>query len=177
MGEHADKCPHLEGLKTFGRDEFRCPACGEALDLPGVERWVWKAEEERDEVYSKVDGDVFAEIARGESQREVYRRRKVLYELQSAPRVLAARPEMVLVVYDLAEDAYECRIFYKEPRPAWGVERFVVRALLESILELRSHDDPVVRLVAEKVGEFHAARGALDDGAPPSRRVFYANEF
>ena len=43
---------------------------------------------------------------------------------------------------------------------------------------VRSDDDPVVRLISEKVEEFRAFRCRLsEDGAPaPERRVFYANE-
>ena len=53
------------------------------------------------------------------------------------------------------------------------------RGALETILELRSDPDPVVRLSAEKVEEFHAVRESFSrNGAlAPGRRVFYANEF
>lgn len=178
MQEHKERCPHAEGLQTFGLEEFRCPVCGEEMSLQDVERWVRTAEKTRDDAHSQIKGDTFGEIAREELQREVYRRRKVLYGLKNAPRVMAPRPEMVLVVYDETGDDYECRVFYKEPRPAWGVERFGIRASSDSILDLRSHGDPVVRRVAEKVGEFHAARQAssADGAAAPARRVFYANE-
>ena len=58
------------------------------------------------------------------------------------------------------------------------VEQASVGAAIERILELRSDADPVVRLISEKVEEFHAFRSRLvEDGAPaPERRVFYANE-
>ena len=148
------------------------------MDLEGVERWVWEAEEARDASYAVVEVDEFSEIVRQERQREVYRRRKVLYELRSVPRGLVPRPEMILISYDAEGDAYECRIFYKEPRPVGGLERVNVRADLDPILELRSHPDPNVRLASGKVEEFHALRQGLVQGdeLPPLRRVFYANE-
>jgi len=101
-----------------------------------------------------------------------------MYELENVPRVVTARPEMILVIHDAENEAYECRVFYKEPRPAGVVEQANVLAVVESILELRSDPDPVVRLISEKVEEFHAFRSRLSgDGAPaPERRVFYANE-
>jgi hypothetical protein len=143
-----------------------------------VRRGVRAAERERDEAYSLVEGDGFAEVALRESQREVYRRRKVMYELENAARVPFVRPEMVLVVYDGNRDVYECRVFYKEPRPANAMESFVIRAAQETMLELRSDPNPIVRLLAEKVEEFHLLRGKLaSDGEPaPERRVFYASE-
>ena len=148
------------------------------MDLEGVARWVRDAERSRDKAYSMVEGDGFGGIAREELQREVYRRRRVMYELENVPRVVSARPEMVLIIHDAAKATYECRIFYKEPRPAGVVEQASVEAVTESILELRSDPDPVVRLISEKVEEFHAFRTKLfDDGASaPERRVFYANE-
>ncbi|HSK99861.1 MAG TPA: hypothetical protein VK869_05955 [Rubrobacteraceae bacterium] len=156
---------------------YRCAECGGRLDPEGVARWVREAEEARDEYYSDVKGDGFDEIVRDELQREVYRRRRVMYDLQKVPRAMA-RPEMILVTYEVREGAYECRIFYKEPRPVGGVERVSVGDNLETILELRSDPDPVVRLVAEKVEEFHALRTKhVKDGVlAPGRRVFYANE-
>ncbi len=125
-----------------------------------------------------VEGDEFVEIAREERQREVYRRRKVLYELRSVQRAVVARPEMILVSYDIVEDTYECRIFYKEPRPAWGLERISVEAGLDPILALRSHPDPNVRLASGKAEEFHVLRQRLveQNEPPPLRRVFYQNE-
>ncbi len=152
--------------------------CEESMDLAGVARWVREAERSRDEAYSIVEGDGFGEIAREELQREVYRRRRVMYELENAPRVVTARPEMILVIFDAAKVTYECRIFYKEPRPDGVLEQASVGAAIEGILELRSDPDPVVRLISEKVEEFHAFRSRLvEDGAPaPERRVFYANE-
>jgi hypothetical protein len=101
-----------------------------------------------------------------------------LYELRSAPRAVVTRPEMILVSYDATEDSYECRIFYKEPRPAWGLERVNVEADLDAILTLRSHQDPNVRLASCKAEELHALRSRLikQDAPPPLRRVFYQNE-
>ena len=174
-----ENCLHLGGLlRVISGSEFRCPSCEARLDLEGVERWVRDAEEARDEVYSMIEGDEFTEIAREERQQEVYRRRKVLYELRSVPPAVVARPEMILVSYDVAEDVYECRIFYKEPRPAWGLERISVEADLGSILALRSHSDPNVRLASGKAEEFHALRLRLvqQNVPPPQRRVFYQNE-
>ena len=158
--------------------EFLCPACGARLDLVEVERWVREAEEARDESYAAIEVDRFLEIVREERQREVYRRRKVLYELRNVPRGLVSRPEMILVSYDAGGDAYDCRIFYKEPRPVGGLERISVGADLDAILELKSHPDPNVRLASGKVEEFHALRqGDVRRDEPPLlRRVFYANE-
>ncbi|HZY57654.1 MAG TPA: hypothetical protein VFE09_07645 [Rubrobacteraceae bacterium] len=175
----AKNCLHLEGLRAVPGSKFRCPACKACLDLEGVERWVRAAEKSRDEAYSMVEGNEFAEIMREEWQREVYRRRKVLYELRSVPRVAIARPEMILVSYDATEDAYECRIFYKEPRPAWGEDRISVEATLDAILALRSHPDPNVRLASDKAEELHILRLRLveQNTLPPLRRVFYQNEF
>ena len=173
-----ENCPHSGGLQAFAGAGFRCPACEARLDLEDVERWVRVAEEARDEAYSTVEGDEFAEIVLDERQREVYRRRKVLYELRSTPPAVATRPEMILVSYDFTEDSYECRIFYKEPRPAWGLERISVEADLDPILALRSHSDPNVRLASGKVEEFHTLRRRLveQDALPLLRRVFYQNE-
>ena len=178
MVEPIENCLHLEGLRAAIRSEYRCPLCGESMDLAGVARWVRDAERSRDEAYSKVEGDGFGKIAREELQREVYRRRRVMYELENVPRVVTARPEMILVKYDGGKATYECCIFYKEPRPAGVVEQASIGAVIERILELRSDADPVVRLISEKVEEFHAFRSRLvDAGAPaPERRVFYANE-
>lgn len=159
--------------------EFRCPLCEARLGPEGVERWVRIAEEARDEAYPVVQGDEFSRIVLEERQREVFRRRKVLYELRSAPHAPVSKPEMILVSYDAVEDVYECRIFYKEPRPVWGLERIGVEAALDPILALRSHPDPNVRLASVKVEEFHALRGRFDgqeDAYPPLRRVFYQNE-
>jgi hypothetical protein len=178
MAEPIENCLHLEGLRIAIRSEYRCPLCGECMDLAGLARWVRDAEKSRDEAYSMVEGDRFGDIAREELQREVYRRRRVMYELENVPRVVTARPEMILVVYDGGKATYECRIFYKGPRPAGVVEQASVGAAIERILELRSDADPVVRLISEKVEEFHVFRSKLvEDGAPaPERRVFYANE-
>ena len=179
MAEPIENCLHLEGLRVAIRSEYRCPVCEESMDLAGVARWVRDGERSRDRAYSMVEGNGFEEIAREELQREVYRRRRVMYELENVPRVVTARPEMILVVFDGGKATYECRIFYKEPRPAGVVEQASVGAAIESILELRSDADPVVRLISEKVEEFHAFRSKLvEDGVPaPERRVFYANEF
>lgn len=178
MARAIENCLHLEGLRVMAGAEYRCPVCEVRLDLGGVARWVREAERARDEAYSMVEGDKFGEIVRGERQREVYRRRKVMYELQSIPRIAAVRPEMILVVYDAVEDRYSCKIFYKEPRPVTGLESVEMEAGWNSILELRSHQDPVVRLASEKVEEFHTLRVKVsaDGGLPPNRRVFYANE-
>ena len=157
---------------------YRCPVCGASLTAEGLARWVREAERARDEAYSAIEGDGFGEIVREELQREVYRRRRVMYELENVPRGAMARPEMIQVVHDDAKASYECRIFYKEPRPAGGVEQVSVGAVLETMLELRSDPDPIVRLISEKVEEFHTLRLKLaESGAPaPERRVFYANE-
>ena len=178
MADPIENCLHSEGLRVTSGSEYCCPVCEECLDLDGVGRWVQEAERSRDEAYSMVEGDGFGEIVREELQREVYRRRRVMYELENVPRVVTARPEMILVIHDAVEASYECRIFYKEPRPAGVVEQASVVAAIENILELRSDADPVVRLISEKVEEFHAFRCKLsEDGAPaPERRVFYANE-
>jgi hypothetical protein len=172
MESVGENCLHLEGLRVAAGSSYRCSACGEGLGIEDVVRWVREAEKARDEHYSSVEGDGFDEL-----QREVYRRRRVMYDLQKAPRAIA-RPEMILVSHDARQDSYECRIFYKEPRPVGGVERVRVGGALETILELRSDPDPVVRLSAEKVEEFHALREKLSrNGAlVPGRRVFYANE-
>ena len=177
-GDVAKNCLHLEGLRVALGAGFWCPNCEVCLDLEGVEQWVRAAEEARDEAYAMVEGDAFTEVVREERQREVYRRRKVLYELRSVPRAVVPPPEMILVSYDVAEDAYECRIFYKEPRPAWGLERISVGAALDSILALRSHPDPNVRLASDKAEEFHALRLKLvEQNTPaPQRRVYYQNE-
>lgn len=179
MASAAENCLHLWGLRIIAGSEYRCTVCGEMLDLEGVARWVREAERARDESYSLVEGDGFGEIVREELQREVYRRRRVMYDLQSARRVVTARPEMILVVYDARSGSYGCRIFYKEPRPAGVVERLNVEAGWRPILELRSDPDPVVRLASEKVEEFHRFRQEFSEkGAPaPGRRVFYASEF
>lgn len=174
-----DNCLHLVGLRVVLGSEFRCPICEARLDLEGVERWVRAAENDRDKTYSTVKGDEgFAQIVREERQREVYRRRKVLYELQSIPRTVVARPEMILIAHEAVEDTYECRIFYKEPRPVYGIERIRVEADLDTILALRSHRDPNVRLASGKVEEFHTLRRRLveQNTLPPQRRVFYQNE-
>jgi hypothetical protein len=149
------------------------------LDLEDVARWVREAEKARDESYSLVEGNRFDDIVREELQREVYRRRRVIYDLQSIPRVATARPEMILVVYDARSASYGCRIFYKEPRPAGVVEQLNVEAEWRCILDLRTDPDPIVRLTSEKVEEFHVLRRKFfDEGTPaPGRRVFYANEF
>lgn len=177
MESASENCPHLGGLRATAGSLYRCGVCGGRFDIEGVARWVQEAEEARDEYYSVVKGDGFDEIVREELQREVYRRRRVMYDLQKVPRA-TARPEMILVTYEVRAGAYECRIFYKEPRPIGGVERVSVGDALETILDLRSDPDPVVRLVAEKVEEFHVLRSqsVKEGGIPPGRRVFYANE-
>ena len=178
MAERVENCLHLEGLRVAAGSEYRCPVCEESLDLDGVARWVRDAERARDVAYSMVEGDGFGEMVREELQREVYRRRRVMYELENVPRVVTARPEMILVIHDAVRSSYQCRIFYKEPRPTGGPEQVSVAAVQETILELRSDPDPIVRLIAEKVEEFHAFRSKLtgDGAAAPERRVFYSNE-
>ncbi len=178
MPDLVENCLHLGGLRVAAGSLYRCLVCGASLDFAGVVRWVREAERTRDEAYSVIEGDGFREIVREELQEEVYRRRRVMYELENVPRVATARPEMVLVIHDDAKASYECRLFYKEPRPAGAVERVSVGAVLEAMMELRSDPDPIIRLISEKVGEFHALRARLSEsGAPaPERRVFYANE-
>lgn len=178
MADLVDNCLHLEGLRIAAGSEYRCPICEESLDLAGVARWVREAERTRDGAYSMVEGDGFENMVREELQREVYRRRRVMYELENVPRAVTARPEMILVIHDAVSAAYECRIFYKEPRPAGGLDHISVEAVQETILDLRSDPEPIVRLIAEKVEEFHAFRAKLSEaGEPaPERRVFYANE-
>src|SRR5829696_5074539 len=100
MADMIENCLHSEGLMVSAGSEYRCPVCEVRLDLSGVGRWVQDAEKSRDEAYSMVEGDGFEEIVREELQREVYRRRRVMYELENVPRVVSARPEMVLVIYD-----------------------------------------------------------------------------
>jgi hypothetical protein len=145
--------------------------------MEGVKQWVWTAEEARDKSYPLVEGDEFGAMALGERQREVYRRRKIMYELQNVSRI-PIKPEMILIVHDDSEESYRCRIFYKEPRPASGIERLDIGVEQEDIAGFRSHRDPIVRLVAEKVDEFHTLRLKLSDmGEPaPARRVFYSND-
>jgi hypothetical protein len=179
MTSVAENCLHLWGLRVVAGSEYRCPVCRETLDLDGVARWVRQAEKARDEAYSLVKGDEFGEMVREELQWEVYRRRRVMYDLQSMPRVVTARPEMILVIHEPRSGSYECRIFYKEPRPAGVVEQLSMEAGWEAILELRTDPNPVVRLASEKVEEFHHFRQEFSEkGAPvPGRRVFYASEF
>ena len=179
MSSVAENCLHLGGLRVGAGSGYLCPVCGETLDLDGLARWVREAERARDESYSLVEGDGFGEIVREELQREVYRRRRVMYDLQSVPRVMMARPEMILIIHDAASGSYECRIFYKEPRPTGVVEQLNVGEGWRAILELRTDPDPVVRLTSEKVEEFHIFRRKFSEkGAPaPGRRVFYASEF
>ena len=175
--ELVQNCPHLEVSKGIPAVGFWCPDCRSWLDMEDISRWVKEAERSRDEAYPIVEGDEFGEILREERQREVYRRRKVMYGLRSAS-AFTLRPEMVLVVYEERTTSYGCRIFYKEPRPVSGVERFDIEARSDAILELGSNRDPVVRLVAEKVEEFHGLRMKLSQrGEPaPLRRVFYAGD-
>ncbi|MDQ3567108.1 MAG: hypothetical protein M3397_03365 [Actinomycetota bacterium] len=147
------------------------------MDDADVACWVREAESARDEAYSMVEGDELFRIVYDERQREVYRRRRVMYELQNAPRMVMARPEMLLVTYDLGRDRYECRIFYKEWRTAGGTDLVIVDAVEDEISKLLSHADPNVRLAAEKVEELHELRSKAFAGEPaPARRVFYASE-
>lgn len=177
-------CEHPEGFRTFKDVSYLCPVCGAELDDGGLSRWVREAERLRDESYSLEEGDGFREIVLRDRQREVYRRRKLVYELRSTPRVRAARPEMVLILHDPGDEAgseerYDCRVFYKEPRPTSAVDRFSVPARTGDILDLKSDSNPVLRSVAQKVFEFHSQRLSFTElGEPaPGRRVFYANEF
>lgn len=172
-----ENCFHLEGLRGVPGAGFWCPACASWLGVEDVTQWVRAAEKARDESYPVVEGDDFGDIIREERQREVYRRRKVLYELQNVSRI-PIKPEMILVVHDGREGSYRCRIFYKEPRPAAAIERLDIAADQKVIVGYRSNQDPVVRLVAEKVEEFHALRLKLSDmgGHAPARRVFYASD-
>jgi hypothetical protein len=187
MSSLSESCLHLDGFRVLGGSDLVCPGCGARLDAEGVAKWVKDAERERDEAYSLIEGDEFysliegdefGEIVREERQQEVYRRRKVMYELKSVPRIETARPEMILITYDPDEDAYECRVFYKEPRPEHGMDHLTVEANMRAILELKSDPSPVVRTAARKVEEFHLARtGFADDGGhAPGRRVFYASD-
>ena len=172
-----ENCSHLKGLRGTLAAGYRCPVCNSSMDMEDVDQWVREAEKARDEAYPVVEGDEFEEIRRVELQREVYRRRKVLYELENASRT-PVRPEMVLVVHDGREESYGCRIFYKEPRPVSGMDRLDIEADSEAITGLRAHRDPMIRLVGEKVEEFHSLRLKLSEmGEPaPSRRVFYAGD-
>jgi hypothetical protein len=138
---------------------------------------VREAEESRDGAYLEPEGEV-SKAEYEECQREVYRRRKVLYGLEETARAMPLRPEMVLVLYEAEEDSYRCRVFYKEPRPSWAPDSLGVRASREEIQALGHHENPTVRLVADKVDEFHDLRTRLvDEGSPaPQRRVFYASE-
>ena len=142
-----------------------------------ISGWVKEAERRRDEAYPVVEGDEFGKILGEERQREVYRRRRAMYELQNAS-ALTIRPEMVLVVYEERTASYGCQIFYKEPRPVSGVERLDIEAGWDDMMELRTNRDPVVRLVAEKVEEFHGLRLKLSEMGEhvPLRRVFYAGD-
>src|ERR671917_972358 len=144
MADPIEACLRPEGLKVTSGSEYRCPVCEECLDLDGVGRWVQEAEKSRDEAYSLVEGDGFGEIVRQELQREVYRRRRVMYELENVPRVVTARPEMILVVHDVVRASYGCRIFYKEPRPAGGVGQVRGGGVLLRILGGRAHPRPFV---------------------------------
>ena len=176
MGER--ECSHQEGLWALAASEFQCPVCRARLVVEEVEQWVREAERSRDEAYLTVEDGEIGRASREARQREVYRRRGVLYELRNTPRGEVSRPEMILVSYDAASDAYDCRIFYKEPRPVRGTERINMEADLDHILELRSHPDPNIRLASNKAEEFHALRERrLGKGVPPPpRRVYYSNE-
>lgn len=170
-------CPHLEASGGIPSVGFWCPDCGSWLDVDRISQWVKEAEKSRDEAYPIVEGDEFGKILREERQREVYRRRRVMYELRNAS-ALAVRPEMVLVLYGERTKSYGCRIFYREPRPVSCIERLDVEARTDVMLGLATNRDPVIRLVAEKVEEFHRLRLKLlemGDHAPP-RRVLYASD-
>lgn len=173
--ELVQKCPHLEvsnGIPAIG---FWCRDCETWLGVEEITQWVKEAEKSRDEAHLTVKGDEFEKITLEERQREVYRRRKVMYEFRSTA-ALMVRPEMLLIVYDESSVSYECRVFYKEPRPVSGIERLRVEATEDAIVELSLNRDSVVRLVASKVEEFHRSRRKLSEigEMPPPRRVFYA---
>ena len=125
-----------------------------------------------------VEGDGFGEIAREELQREVYRRRRIMYELENVPRVVTARPEMILVVHDAGEGDLRVPYLLQGTAPGGGCGAGERWGVLETILEFRSDPDPIVRLISEKIEEFHAFRSKLTEGGEPApeRRVFYANE-
>lgn len=174
MGGTTETCGHPAGLCALTGARYLCPVCEARLDLTGVRRWVREAEKIRDEAHAaRVDG-----VSNTEEQREVYRRRKALYEMEEIPHTVEARPEMILILYNSRGDCYECKIFYKEPRPAGILESLQAAADREEILELCSGIDPNVRLVGSKVREFHELRrDALKRGEQPlRRRVFYSNE-
>ena len=114
-GECDGKLPASMGLAYFCR--ARVPVSGGGDDGSRRRSQVGSGcERARDESYpqSRVTGSA---TRAEESQREVYRRRRVMYDLQSVPR--AAQTEMILVVYDGRSASYECRIFYKS-RGRWG---------------------------------------------------------
>lgn len=171
-----DDCLHIGSLRAVPGSGFSCPDCGARLDAGEVAGWVREAEECRDAAGEA--GGELGGLSEEDWQQEVYRRRKVMYELQSSPLASARRPEMVLVCYDLRRSVYECRVFYKEPRPVFGLECLSVEATAESIRELHGHADPNARLVSEKLEEFHELRREVSEGggAAPQRRVFYAGE-
>jgi hypothetical protein len=170
-------CSHLEDLRGIPGVGFHCPACDAWLNVERVRDWVRSAERARDEAYPVVKGDRFGEIRLDELQREVFRRRKVMYEVQHASQE-PIKPEMVLIVHDGNSETYRCRIFYKEPRPVSGIEKLNVEAHADAIGGFRSSQDPIVRLVAEKTHDFHGLRLEMSEvGEPaPARRVYYANE-
>jgi len=68
---------------------------------------------------------------------------------------------MIQVVHDGAKASYECRIFYKEPRPVGGIEQVSVGAVLETMLELRSDPDPIIRLTSFQSDGLWRARRIL----------------
>ncbi|MGI8649807.1 MAG: hypothetical protein ACR2KW_05440 [Rubrobacter sp.] len=174
----SQRCQHFDGLRVFGDAGYLCPSCGKELDEHDLIRWVREAEVARDETYSLKEGDGFREIVLEDRQREVYRRRKIVYGLQQEPRLQTVRPEMILITHDPEGLSYDCRVFYKEPRPSNVADRFAVAAEISAILELRSDQDFVLRIVAGKVAEFHEERTRIMDSGDtaPGRRVFYASE-
>lgn len=155
-----------------------CPSCGEEMDESDLLRWLKEAEQDRDKAYSLKEGDGFREIVLEERQREVYRRRKVIYGLKREPRVQTARPEMILITHDPDGQTYECQVFYKEPRPDNVVDRFTVAAETSKILGLGSDRGFVLGIVATRVADFHEERVRIvgAGGTAPGRKVFYANE-
>src|SRR5919202_2611811 len=105
MEDKAENCAHPEGVWVLGSLEFQCPACRTLLDRRDVESWVRDTEGVRYEAHSAVEGNGVAEIVYEERQREVYRRRKVLYELRNVPRMVAAHPVMIQDTYAAGGDA------------------------------------------------------------------------
>lgn len=148
-----------------------CPLCREEMGLDEVYGWVREAERKRDEYYLEAEGEVVAQWY----QWEVYRRRRVLYELQGLSRSAREKPEMMLVIYSPDTDSYDCRVFYKGRR---GSERLVVGGGEEDERGSGMRGDFITGLAHVKVEEFRTLRQELvRRGEPaPLRRVFYSHE-